>query len=99
MPLRFFLDFFTNHGLFKLKKRPQWYTVSNRSRTYVQKVTEKISGEIFKNYKVDKLIRSKDNIRIMIGNEYIDYDQVVLAAHADESLNMLESPTEQEKTY
>ena len=33
----------------------------------------------------------------MIGNEYIDYDQVVLAAHADESLSMLESPTEQEK--
>ena len=97
MPLRFFLDFFTNHGLFKFKNRPQWYTVSNRSRTYVQKVTEKISGEIFKNYKVEKLIRSKDNIRIMIGNEYLDYDQVVLASHADESLNMIEKFTEQEK--
>ena len=97
MPLKFFLNFFTNHGLFKLKNRPQWYTVSNRSRTYVRKVTDKISGEIFKNYKVDKLIRSENNIRVMIGNEYIDYDQVVLASHADESLSMLEKPTEQEK--
>ena len=52
MPLKFFLNFFINHGLFKLKNRPQWYTVSNRSRTYVKKVTDKISGEIFKNYKV-----------------------------------------------
>ena len=97
MPLRFFLNFFTNHGLFKLKNRPQWYTVSNRSRDYVKKVTDKISGEIFKNYKVDKLIRSDDNIRVIIGNEFIDYDQVVLASHADESLNMLDNPTDQEK--
>ena len=97
MPLKFFLNFFINHGLFKLKNRPQWYTVSNRSRTYVKKVTDKISGEIFKNYKVSKIIRSDDNIRIMIGNEYIDYDQVVLASHADESLEMLEKPTTQEK--
>ncbi len=32
MPVSFFLKFFQNHGLFKLKNRPQWYTVSNRSR-------------------------------------------------------------------
>ena len=97
MPLKFFLNFFTNHGLFKLKNRPQWFTVSNRSRAYVKKVTDKISGEIFKNYKIDKVIRSDDNIRVMIGNEYVDYDQVILATHADQSLKMIEKPTEQEK--
>tara|TARA_Y100000590_G_scaffold211965_1_gene240239 strand:- start:590 stop:1327 length:738 start_codon:yes stop_codon:yes gene_type:complete len=97
MPIKFFLNFFINHGLFKLKNRPQWYTVTNRSRAYVKKVTDKISGEIFKNYKVSKIVRSDDNIRIMIGNEYLDYDQVVLASHADESLDMLEKPTLQEK--
>ena len=97
MPLKFFLNFFINHGLFKLKNRPQWYTVTNRSRAYVKKVTDKISGEIFKNYKVSKIVRSDDNIRIMIGNEYIDYDQVVLASHADESLDMLEKPSTMEK--
>ena len=97
MPLKFFLNFFNNHGLFKLKNRPQWFTVTNRSRSYVKNITGKISGEIFKNYKVDKIIRSDDNIRIMIGNDYIDYDQVVLASHADESLNMIEKPTAEEK--
>ena len=97
MPLKFFLNFFINHGLFKLKNRPQWYTVTNRSRAYVKKVTDKISGEIYKNYKVNKIIRGTDNIRIMIGNEYIDYDHVVLASHADESLDILEKPTIQEK--
>ena len=97
MPLKFFLDFFTNHGLFKLKNRPQWYTVTNRSKTYVKKVTDRISGEIFKNYKVTKVSRSDDNVRIMIGNEYLDYDHVILASHADQSLNLLENPSEKER--
>jgi predicted NAD/FAD-binding protein len=36
-------------------------------------------------------------VRVSIGNEYIDYDHVVLASHADQSLKMLEDPTEEEK--
>ena len=44
MPLNFFLKFFQNHGLFKLKNRPQWFTVSNRSRSYVQKILSKLSS-------------------------------------------------------
>ena len=97
MPLKLFLNFFINHGLFRLKNRPQWYTVSNRSKTYVNKVLKKISGEYFKNYKVDRISRSAHNVRITIGNEYLDYDHVVLASHADQSLKMLDNPTPDEK--
>ena len=97
MPLKLFLNFFINHGLFRLKNRPQWYTVSNRSKTYVNKVLKKISGEHFKNYKVDKISRSEDNVRITIGNEYLDYDHVVLASHADQSLKMIDKSTPEEK--
>jgi len=96
MPLKLFLNFFTNHGLFKLKNRPQWYTVSNRSRTYVKKVLEKISGEVFKNYKVSKILRSENNVRILIENEYQDYDHVILASHADQSLELLDDPSLEE---
>ena len=94
MPLNLFLRFFINHGLFRLKNRPQWYTVTNRSRAYVKKILGKISGEVFKNYRVNKISRSNDNVRISIGNEFIDYDQVVLASHADQSLKMLDEATE-----
>ncbi len=96
MPLKLFLNFFINHGLFKLKNRPQWYTVSNRSRTYVKKVLKKISGEVFKNYKVSKILRSENNVRILIGNEYLDYDHVILASHADQSLELLDDPSLEE---
>ena len=96
MPLKLFLNFFTNHGLFKFKNRPQWFTVSNRSRTYVKKVLENISGEVFKNYKVSKILRSENNVRILIGNEYLDYDHVILASHADQSLELLDDPSLEE---
>ena len=97
MPLKLFLKFFINHGLFRLNNRPQWYTVTNRSRTYVKKILEKVSGEIYKNYKINNISRSNDNVRISIGNEYLDYDHVVLACHADQSLNILDDPTIKEQ--
>ena len=99
MPLSFFLKFFQNHGLFKLKNRPQWYTVSNRSRTYVNNILTKISGEYYKNYKINIIKRYRDYVQLFYGqkNEFFTYDKVVIAAHADEALLMLESPSEDEK--
>ena len=99
MPLSFFLKFFQNHGLFKLKNRPQWYTVKNRSRTYVNKILNKISGEHYKNYKINLIKRHKENVEIFYGekNEFFIYDKVVIATHADEALSILEKPTNEEK--
>ena len=99
IPLELFLNFFNNHGLFKLKNRPQWYTVTNRSQTYVSKVLEKINGDYLKNYKIKKIVRSEHNIRLFIesSEDYRDYDHVVLSCHADQSLKLIEEPTIQEK--
>ena len=99
MPLKFFIKFFQNHGLFKLKDRPQWYTVANRSRTYVNKILKKISGEYFKNYNINKVKSNDKGVKIFYGDEseYFDYDKVIIAAHADEALKIIESPSEDEK--
>ncbi len=99
MPLKFFLKFFQNHGLFKLKNRPQWYTIKNRSRTYVNKILENISGEYYKNYKINKLIRTSNGVKLYYGDnaEFFDYEKIVLATHADEALSIIENPSEDEK--
>ncbi len=99
MPYKFFLKFFQNHGLFKLKNRPQWYTVTNRSKTYVEKILSKISGEHFKNYPVKKIKRKSNGIDLYYGgeNEFFNYDKVVLATHADEALSIIDNPTDNEK--
>ena len=99
MPLSFFLKFFQNHGLFKLKNRPQWFTVSNRSRTYVDKILSNISGEYYKNYNINKIKRIQSGVQVYYGdkNEYFTYDKVVLATHADQALSIIEAPDEIEK--
>jgi predicted NAD/FAD-binding protein len=99
MPMELFINFFKNHGLFKIKNRPQWYTVSGRSKTYVNSVLKKISGEYFKNYGIKKVVRNKNGVRLYYGksNEYFDYDKVVFATHADETLQIIKNPTHEEK--
>ena len=99
MPLSFFLNFFKNHGLFKIKNRPQWFTVANRSKTYVDKIIDQISGEHFKNYNINKIIRNEFGAKIFYGeeNEFFDYDKVVIATHADEALKIIDNPTSDEE--
>jgi len=99
MPMNFFLKFFQNHGLFKFKDRPQWYTVAHRSRTYVNKVLSSISGEYYKNYKINSIKRISSGIQVYYGgdNEFFDYDKVILATHANEALALIKNPTEKEK--
>ena len=95
MPLSFFLNFFKNHGLFKIKNRPQWFTVANRSKTYVDKIISQINGEHFRNYDINKIVRHDLGVKIFYGeeNEFFDYDKVVIATHADEALKIINNPT------
>ena len=99
MPMSLFLNFFKNHGLFKIRNRPQWKTVKGRSKIYVNAILKTISGEYFKNYEIKKVFRNKNNVRLYYGssNEYFDYDHVIFATHANEALQLIENPTENEK--
>jgi uncharacterized protein len=99
MPLSFFLNFFKNHGLFKIKNRPQWYTVTNRSKIYVDKIIGQLKGEHFKNYNINKIVRNDLGVKIFYGgeNEFFDYDKVVIATHADEALKIIDNPTTDEE--
>ena len=65
MPMSFFLKFFQNHGLFKLKNRPQWYTVTQRSRAYVNKVLSLISGQYYKNYRIKSVKRISSGVQVL----------------------------------
>jgi len=99
MPMSLFINFFQNHGLFKIKNRPQWYTVSGRSKTYVKKILETLNGEYFKNYKIKNVLRNKNGVRLYYGssNEYFEYSKVIFAVHANEILELINDSSENEK--
>jgi uncharacterized protein len=42
-PMATFTQFCENHGLLSIQNRPQWYTVANGSKTYIEKLQAKLS--------------------------------------------------------
>ncbi|MFM1847874.1 MAG: hypothetical protein RL417_1348, partial [Pseudomonadota bacterium] len=56
-PLRTFARFFSNHGMLEFGKRPQWFTVSGGSQTYVRAFLAKFGGAVFRSSPVERVRR------------------------------------------
>jgi predicted NAD/FAD-binding protein len=97
-PVRSFIKFFENHGLLTVNDQPQWYTVTGGSREYIKILTKDFADKILLNNGVKKVIRNNDKIEIIDSNSQIHiFDKVVFACHSDQTIKLLESPTEEEK--
>ncbi len=96
-PLKSFINFFNNHGLFNIFNRPQWKFVKGGSKKYIDSILKK---RLFKYYinKLVKKIQRNDNENFIIfeNNEKIKFNKIILATHADQSLDILEKPTKNE---
>ena len=90
--------FFFNHGLLDVSNRPQWHTVSGGSRSYVQRMLADMEGCVSVNRPVRNVQRTESGVQVTdVSGTTQDYDAVVMAAHADESLRLLANPTAREK--
>jgi predicted NAD/FAD-binding protein len=97
-PAETLIHFFKNHGLLSFTDRPRWQTVIGGSRSYVDAFKKRFTGEIRLNSKI-KCIKRTSSLAVVAledGKEE-NFDLVVLAAHADEALKLLENPTPREK--
>ena len=93
-PPKTFLQFFKNHGLLGVDSHHQWLTVSGGSVNYVNKISAKISGKIFKNSDVISVLREDDQIILIHeDNRKSYYDKVVFAMHAPDALKLLDEPS------
>lgn len=97
VPALYFINFFKNHGLFKILERPQWLSVPGGAKTYVDKILEPLQHRLKLNSPVHRVSRNQHQVEIQAGDEPpVSYDHVVIAAHADEALAMLEDPSDEE---
>ncbi len=96
-PALAYLRFCQNHGLLQISNRPRWLTVQGGSRNYVNKISSQLGDNILLNRGVKKVKRYPDRVLIedLQGNAQ-EFDQVVMACHADTSLSLLEKPDELE---
>jgi len=96
-PLKLFLNFFNNHDLFNFKDRPQWKFVQGGSNSYIKKIIGLNKFSFSLNTKIDKIIRSENNIKIINNAEEIVFDYMIIATHADQALQIINNPTKKEK--
>ncbi len=95
-PATSFIRFCDNHGLLKLTGRPVWRTVRGGSRHYVGKLAAGVS-EIRLGAAVTRITRRPDSVEVRDVLGGVDhFDAVVIAAHADAALAMLEAPRAEE---
>ena len=97
-PVDSYITFFNNHGLLFNKKNPVWYSISNGSQSYVRKIISTLDNKAQKSTEILKVTRSSKDVSLHLNNGNIEkFDLVVIATHANDSLKLLENPTEQEK--
>lgn len=98
-PLRFFLQFFMNHGLLNITDRPQWHTIIGGSRSYIAPLISGFENCIFLNSGVQSISKVKDGYQITSVNDSLNglYDEVIFACHSDQALKMIESPNDLQK--
>ena len=97
-PVTRFVQFFKNHGLLRLTGRPAWRTVTGGSREYVRKLAAPLEGRIRLDTAVTSVRRSATGIEVRDRTGHCDvFDHVVIGAHGDEALRLLDEPTPEEQ--
>jgi len=96
-PATSFIRFCDNHGLLKLADRPVWRTVRGGSRRYVEKLAASL-GDIRAGAAVTGVSRRPHGVEVRDARGGVDtFDAVVIGAHADAALAMLEAPSAAER--
>ena len=80
-----------------IDKRPIWRTVVGGSQQYVRRLSADFQGTVLVGRPVRQVIRAPDGVTIEDATgETRRFDQVVVAAHADQALRMLDRPSAEE---
>ena len=97
-PARAFIRFYENHGLLKFANRPAWRTVEGGSKEYVKRLLAASSLDLRLGAGVTRIERGADSVTVRdaSGGQAV-YDHIVIAAHADEALELLAEPSEEER--
>jgi uncharacterized protein len=98
LPLGTLLRFFANHGLLGVTTHHPWRTVVGGSSSYLAPLTAPFADSMHLANGVDSLARDAHGVTLRLDDGSTQrFDVVVLAAHADQSLELLADPSPLEK--
>ena len=91
------IRFFDNHGLLRVENRPQWWTVKNGSRAYVERIRAALTRTIATETGVVAVTRQDGGVIIRTTDGRARrFDHAVLACHGDEAHGLLSDRTPKE---
>lgn len=94
MPLASYARFMENHGLLSFGDQPAWRSVTGGSARYVKSLSKPFADRVRLSSPVTRVTRRQDALEIKtLGGATEQFDAVVLATHADQSLRLLADPT------
>lgn len=98
-PARFLVDFFQHHGLLALRDRPQWYVIPGGSSRYLDPLWAGLSADVRLGCPVRSVRRGTAGVTVntAAGGDEL-YDEVVMACHSDQALQLLADADARETT-
>ncbi len=98
-PAAYLFAFLGHHGFLDLGDAPTWHTVVGGSRTYVCAIADRLDV-VRRSRPVTAVTRRPDGVLVTSGEAgeeaTEEFDQVVVATHADHALRLLTDPTDHE---
>ena len=91
MPIGQVANFFVNHGLTRLKDRPQWRFVEGGSASYIESFERGFKGRIVTACPVRRVVRDYLGVTIATDHGPQQFDGVIVACHSDEALAILDA--------
>ena len=89
-PMRFVLQFLSNHHMLQVNDRPTWKTVKGGSNEYVRRLAESFKERVFVNCRVEQVRRQAGGVTVRLADGRSEtFDEVILASHADQSRRMV----------
>ena len=93
----FVIEFLHNHCMLTVNDRPIWKTVKGGSKEYIKKMLlDSKNLEIIKN-SVKKVVRDTKEVSIFTEDNRSYYDEVIIACHPDQALNLVDNLEVSEK--
>jgi uncharacterized protein len=98
MPARYFVEFFSNHGMLSIDARPQWRVVRGGSAAYVEALLKRFRGTVRASTPVERIERDDQGVTLRLQGDAspLHFDAVVLACHSDQALALLAQPSDAE---
>lgn len=96
-PANSLIRFFHNHGFLGMYTNHRWRTVTGGSKSYIDAVLRVVKPAVRLRSPVIGVARSTHRAVVITREDMKAYDAVLIAAHADEALQMLQHPTSDER--